>query len=193
WELMVGWAPGVWAQEQAGKDPRPHSPPFLANSYFTFNVGSIRYLFGGQQLGPGFSAESIDVPHLGVRVDLFGHRFLKHLSAQVTYMRPARFVAYGNVNGDETTHQILQAYGGGTLVLDTSSSCGWSGYVEGGLGITSRSGFVIDGVTVVKDAHFGAGLLGAGLAYHATPTIDVMFGATYSPGRKSFDQPSTRL
>src|SRR5262249_2114071 len=122
----------VSAQETPYQDTRTQYPAALANSYFTFNVGSIRYLFTGQQLGPGFRAESVDVPHLGVRVDLFGHRFLKHLAAQVTYMRPARFVAYGNVNGDETTHQILQAYGGVTLVLDTSFSARLSGYVEGG-------------------------------------------------------------
>src|SRR5262249_40921827 len=46
---------------------------------------------------------------------------------------------------------------------------------------------------VLEPAHFGAGLLGAGLAYHASPNVDLMFGATYSPGRKSFAQPSTRL
>jgi hypothetical protein len=191
--LIVCVTTCVSAQETPSEDTRTQYPAFLANSYFTLNVGSIRYLFTGQQLGPGFAAESVDVPHLGVRVDLFGHRFLKHLAAQVTYMRPARFVAYRNVNGDGDKHQISQAYGGVTLVLDTPFSARLSGYAEGGLGITSRSGFVIDGTTVVKDAHFGAGLLGAGLTYHATPTIDLMFGATYSPGRKSFDQPSTRL
>ena len=61
-----------------------------------------------------------------------------------------------------------------------------SAYAEGGLGVTSRSGFAIDGRIVLQDAHFAAGLLGAGLAVHATPEIDLLFGATYSPGRKSF-------
>src|SRR5207249_1729121 len=142
---------------------------------------------------PQFRAETIEVPHLGVRVDLFGHRFTKNWSAQVTYMRPARFVAYQNVNGDGDKHQISQAYGGVTLVWDVALNPTLSAYAEGGVGITSRSGFDIKGTTAVQDAHFGAGLLGAGLAYHATPNIDVTFGATYSPGRKSFSQPSTRL
>jgi hypothetical protein len=68
-----------------------------------------------------------------------------------------------------------------------------SAYVEGGLGVTSRSGFVINGTPVLQDAHFAAGLVGAGLSYQVTPEIDLLFGATYSPGRKSFAQPSTRL
>jgi hypothetical protein len=59
--------------------------------------------------------------------------------------------------------------------------------------VTSRSGFEINGATALQSAHYAAGLLGGGLAYHATPKIDVMFGATYSPGRKSLSQPSTRL
>jgi hypothetical protein len=108
-------------------------------------------------------------------------------------MRPARFVAYSNVNGDHEVHQLSQAYAGLTLFWELPLNARVSAYGEGGLGITSRSGFDIDGIQVVPDAHFAAGLLGAGLAYHAKPNIDVIFGATYSPGRKGLSQPSTRL
>ena len=191
-------APAAAAQEpgpdDAGaKDTRTQYPAFLANSYFALNVGSIRYIFSDDQLAPGFHAQSIDTPHLGARVDLFGHHITEHLSAQVTYMRPAQFVAYNNVNGDGVVRQVTTAYGGFTLVWDVPLTQKVSGYLEGGLGVTSRSGFAINGKTVLQDAHFAAGLVGAGLAIHATPEIDLLFGATYSPGRKSFDQPSTRL
>jgi len=175
------------------EDTRTQYPPFLANSYFGLNVGSIRYAFSGQELEPGFQAESVGVPHLAVRVDLFGHRFTKNLSAQITYMRPAWFVAYNNINGQQTSHQVSMAYGGLTMVLDMPLHQRVSGYVEGGWGVTSRSGFSVDGTAALKEAHFAAGLLGAGLAYHATDTFDLMLGATYSPGRVSFAQPSTRL
>ena len=191
--LIVCVATCASAQEPTSEDTRTQYPAFLTDSYFSLNVGSMRYLFSGQQLEPGFQAESIDIPHLAVRVDLFGHRFTKHLSAQITYMRPARFVVYQNVNGDKENRQVSSAYGGITLVWDTPLTDRVSAYGEGGWGVTSRSGFNIDGAAALKDAHFAAGLLGAGLAYHATPNIDVMFGATYSPGRKAFTQPSTRL
>ena len=128
-----------------------------------------------------------------MRVDLFGHHFTKHLSVQATYMRPARFVAYNNVNGNAATSQVLTAYAGLTLVWEMPLNARVSAYGEAGGGVTSRSGFEIDGATALESAHYAAGLLGAGLAYHATPKIDVLFGATYSPGRKSFSQPSTRL
>src|SRR4051812_22946527 len=98
------------AQEAASDDTRAQYPPFLNNSYFSINVGSIRYLFSGQQLAPGYAVESIDIPHLAVRVDLFGHRFTKHLSAQATYMRPARYVMYRSVNGDKEDRRISAAY-----------------------------------------------------------------------------------
>ena len=143
---------------------------------------------------PGFQAESVEVPRLAVRVDLFGHHFTKHLSAQVTYMRPARFVAYNNVNGMRRTGQVSTAYGGVTLVWDMPVNASR-------VGLRRRRMGCHEPVRVRRSmarprwraAHYAAGLLGAGLAYHATPNIDLMFGATYSPGRKSFDQPSTRL
>ncbi len=192
---MVCAATCASAQDVSPRNDRTRTqyPPFMLNSYFTFNLGSIRYIFSGDQLAPGFQAESIDIPHLAARVDLFGHHFTKHLSAQVTYMRPARYVVYHNINGDGASHQISTAYGGLTLVWESPLSTRISAYGEGGWGVTSRSGFDIDGKTALQAAHFTAGLLGAGLAYHATPNIDFMFGATYSPSRKSFAQPSTRL
>src|SRR5262245_24602401 len=177
----------------AADDKRTQYPAWLANSYFTLNVGSMRYIFSGDQLKTGYTAESVDIPHLAARVDLLGHHFTKALSAQVTYMRPARFVAYHNVNKDGDTHQLSQAYAGLTLVYDIPLKPRVGAYIEGGLGITSRSGFEIEGVPVVQDTHFAAGLVGAGLTFQTMRNVDVVMGATYSPGRKSFSQPSTRL
>jgi hypothetical protein len=191
--LLLCAATRASAQQSPPDDSRAQFPAFLNNSYFGFNVGSIRYGFSGQQLEPGFQAQVVDVPHLAVRVDLFGHRITKHVSAVVTYMRPARFVTFQNVNGDLQSHQISTAYGGLTIVGDMPLGDRFSGYAEGGWGVTSRPGFNVNGAVALQDAHFAAGLLGLGIAYHATQNFDLMLGATYSPGRKSFDQPSTRL
>jgi opacity protein-like surface antigen len=191
--LIVCVAACASAQQAPPEDTRTQYPAFLTNSYFTFDVGSIGYLFSGRQLEPGFQVESVDVPRLAVRVDLFGHHFTKSLSAQVTYMRPVRFVAYHNVNGQAATQRISTAYAGVTVVWEVPVNARVSAYGEGGVGVTSRSGFEIDGATALQRAHYAAGLLGAGVAYHATPNTDVILGATYSPGRKSFSQPSARL
>jgi hypothetical protein len=191
--LLISATSSAAAQEATSTDTRTQYPVFLANSYFGFGVGSMGHLFSGQQLEPGFQAQSVDVPRLAVRVDLFGHRFFKHFSAQISYMRPARFVAYRSVNGETGTRKVSNAYAGLTLTADLPLTARLSAYGEGGFGLTSRSGFEIDGKTAMERAHYGAGLLGAGFMYRATPNTDFVLGATYSPGRKSFKQPSTRL
>lgn len=179
--------------EPAKPDTRTQYPAFLANSYFGINVGSMHYLFSSRQLEPGFHAESVEIPHLAARIDLFGHQFSRHLSAQVIYMRPARYVAYTNVNGDQSRRRVSEAFGGVTLSSSLPLSDRFSVYGEGGWGITSRAGFAIDGKTVLKDARFGAVLLGGGLTYHLTPAVDLLLSATYSPGREELQQPSMRL
>jgi len=179
--LVVSAATCAHAQQAAADDTRTQYPRFLANSFFSVNVGSMGYLFTDRQLEPGFHAESIEKPRLAVRLDLFGHRFTKHLSVQATYLRPVQFVKYKNINGDSSSSQVSNAFGGITLVGDVPLTARVSAYVEGGGGITSRSGFDSRGQPALLPAHYTAGLLGAGLAYHASPRTDVVFGATYSP------------
>jgi hypothetical protein len=192
--LVVCLATSASAQQETSDDTRTQYPAFLTNSYFAINVGRMGNLFSGDQLQPGFQAGSVDIPRLAVRVDLLGHHFSEHVAAQITYMRPARFVTYHDLNGDAaSSYQVSTAFAGLTLVGDVPLTARVSAYGEGGLGITSRSGVMIKTTTVVESAHYAAGLLGAGLAYHATPNTDLTLGATYSPGRKSFSQPSTRL
>jgi lipid A 3-O-deacylase PagL len=181
------------AQDPTADDTRTQYPAFLANSYFTFTVGSIGYLFSTTQLEPGVSAESIEKPRLAVRADLFGHHFTKYFSAQITYMRPIDYVKYRNVNGTGTIGRVSSAYAGLTFALSVPVSERVTLYGEGGGGITSRGGFTLDKEVAVQAAHYGAGMLGGGLVYHATPNVDWLVSATYSPGRKSFNQPSTRL
>jgi hypothetical protein len=177
----------------ASKDGRTQYPAFMENSFFTFSVGSIGYLFTTRQLEPGFQVEAIAKPRLAVRVDLFGHRFSKYLTAQATYARPARFVVYQNINGTKETRQVSNAYAGISFALNLPFSERTAGYIEGGGGVTSRSGIDFNGKTALVGAHYTSGLLGAGFDIKATRTMDLMLSATYLPGRKSFEQPSTRM
>jgi hypothetical protein len=190
--LIVCLAGSVSAQNAVSDDTRTQYPTFMRDSYFTLRGGSIGYLFSPIQLEPGFQAESIEKPRPAVRIDFFGHYFMKHLAAQLTYMRPGQFVEYNNINGPNGSHPVSNAYAGLTFVGDADLSRKVSAYVEGGYGVTSRSGIVIDGKVALQPAHYGSALVGLGLAYEWTPTFDLLLGATYSPGRQSFDQPSTR-
>jgi hypothetical protein len=196
--LMLCLATGASAQEPApapapADDTRTQFPAFMRDSYVSLRVGWIGYLFSSTQLEPGFQAESIEKPRPAVRLDFFGHHFTRNLAAQITYMRPGQFVEYNNINGKNGNHPVSNAYAGPTLVWDQPLTDTLSAYVEGGYGITSRSGIVIDGKIALQPAHYGSALVGGGLVYHWTPAFDVLLGATYSPGRQAFQQPSTRM
>jgi hypothetical protein len=209
--VLVCTASGVRAQEAAQSAPdrnaaavqgtpdkpaidgRTQYPKFMENSFFTFSVGMIGYRFNQRQLEPGFQAESIDYRRLAVRTDLFGHRFTKYLSAQAVYMRPAWFIQYNNINGTTDTRQVSNAYAGATLAVNIPITSKVSAYGEGGGGITSRSGAIINGKVALTGAHYTSGMLGAGLDIQTSRTLDLMLSATYLPGRESFAQPSTRM
>jgi len=193
--LLVCLAASASAQDApaADTDTRTQYPAFMRDSFFTLRGGWIGYLFSATQLEPGFVAESIEKPRPAVRLDFFGHHFTKNLAAQITYMRPGQFVEYNNINGPNGSHPVSNAYAGLTLVGDVALSPKVSAYVEGGYGVTSRSGIVIDGKTALEPAFYGSALVGGGISYAWTPAFDVLLGATYSPGRQAFDQPSTRM
>src|SRR5690349_11950284 len=169
--VLVCTASGVYAQdvsqaapdgkaaadhtpEKPAMDGRTQYPKFMENSFFTFSVGFIGYRFNQRQLEPGFQAESIDKKKLAVRVDLFGHRFTKYLSAQAVYMRPAWFIQYNNINGTTEKEQVSNAYAGVTLALNVPITSKVSIYGEGGGGITSRSGAIVNGKVALVGAHY---------------------------------------
>src|SRR5215471_14557776 len=90
-------------------------PAFAQAWYFGVNVGSLTQSFTSRQLEPGFQAAAIDESHIAARVVLVGRDFTPHLAAQLTYMRPVRFVSYRDVNGDSAEHSVWTGFGGATL------------------------------------------------------------------------------
>jgi len=180
------------AQNASGaEDTRTQFPALLANSYFSVNVGAIDYPFSEAQLQPGFHTGSIVVPHVAARIALFGHEFTRYLSVQGTYMRPVRYVAYRDVNGDQSTHHVWMHFGGVTMKVRAPVANRVSVFGEGGLGITSRSGFESGTAPVVRDTHYAAPLAGGGVEYHLSPAWDLTAGLLYSAGRSRDAQPRT--
>jgi hypothetical protein len=191
--LLIFTASDVSAQDAPAADERLQYPSFLSNSFMSFSAGSIGYLFTDRQLEPGFIAQHVDKPRLAVRVDLLGHYFTKHLSVQGTYLRPARYVKYTNINGRGVEALVSNAYAGLTMTGHIPLTERVTGYVEAGGGVTSRSGIEVDGRTALEPAHYTSGMLGGGLSVSASPNTDLLFSWTYLPGRRSFEQPSTRF
>ena len=193
--LVAGVVPRCVAQAVTADsgDARAQYPPLLANSYFGASLGLIGYNFTERQLEPGFHATSVETPHPAVRIDLFGHQFSPRVSLQATYMRPVRYVRYRDVNGDQAVRQVSQAFGGVTLRSAWPVTSRVSLWGEGGLGIASRFGVAVDGVPVVRSAHFASLLVGGGIDYHLRGSIDIVAGLTVLPGRASASQPAMRL
>ena len=183
--------PSGTAASAEREDTRTQYPAWLANSYFSVDLGYLGYGFSNRQLEPGFTAERIDVPHVAARVVPFGHEFNRFLSAQVSYMRAVRYVSYTNVNGDEAGHHLFVHFGALTLKPQLPVGRRWSIYGEAGLGITSRRALVIDEVPVVREAHYASVLLGGGLDGRVTGTLDVTAGWIYSPGKARSSEPHT--
>jgi hypothetical protein len=173
------------------EDTRAQFPSFLVDSFFSVSLGYIGYDFSQLQLGTGFRADSIAIPHAAARVALFGHQFNEHLSAQLTYMRPFEHVAYRDVNGDLSSHQVRMHFGGVSLTSRVPLTTRVSAYGEGGLGFTSRRGFASDGKVVVSSETYPSVILGAGLEYRVNRAWDLTSGVTYLPGQSRFDQGHT--
>ena len=189
--LLLLWmsCPGF---AQSTDDTRTQYPRALQNSYITINVGAIDQPFSQQQLQSGFQAQSIEVPPVDVRVMLLGHEFNRFVSAQASYMRPLNYVAYRSVtSGDLDTHHVRVNFGAVTMKMRAPLHGRWSGYAEGGLGFTSRTGFRVGEAQAVSDAHYASGLVGGGVEYRLNPSWDLTAGLTLSPGKASVDQPRT--
>jgi len=174
-----------------GQDKRAQYPSFLSNSYIGLQIGYIDYRFSNSQIQTSFTAASIRVPHLAVRVLLLGHDFNKYLSVQLSYMRPVQWVDYQNVNGDQSGHSVWMNVAGLTARSHLPLTRMLSIYGEGGLGIITRKGFEIDQKSVMTDANYGSLLLGGGLQYRVAGNWDLVMGATTSPENKGAHQPGT--
>ena len=172
----------------AAQDTRTQFPDFLSRSYVGFNMGYIHYPFSATQMEPPFQATSIRIPHLALQVVLLGHHFNKYLSAQITYMRPVKWVEY-TVNTDPYIHYVRMNIAGLTLKSQLPITKRFSVYGEGGLSIITRKGFKLGEMDGVKDANYASLLLGGGLQYHVNKNWDFKLSGTYSPPNSKVKQP----
>ena len=170
---------------------RVQYPTGLANSFVTVNVGSIGYAFSEQQLAPGHSVGSIEVPHMAANVVLFGHHFNTHVSAQGSYMRPIKYVRYQNLDGTDVSQTVWMHYGTVTAQVRVPVARRLSVFGEGGLAITSRRGFELGNRPAVTNAQFASPLFGGGIEYGLNTTLDLVVGTSVIPARSQDNNPAT--
>ncbi len=181
---------GITAAAQPG-EKRIQYPWGLKNSYFGLNIGYINYPFSSKQLELGFTMESVTVPHLAPRIILYGYQFNKYLAAQISYMRPVKWVEYKNINSDNETHTVWMNVGGLTLAGQIPLNKKFSVFAEAGLGVVTRKGFEINNTPVVRDATFGTLLFGGALQYHLNRKWDLQLSTAWSPAHAKEKQPHT--
>lgn len=166
-------------------------PTGLLNSNFGVSIGYIHYAFTSTQLEPGFAVSEIQIPPIGVRVNLIGHRFNKWLSGNIHYLRPVGWVKYKNVNGDNEEHSVWMNIAGLTLKTELPIAKKISWYGEAGLGVITRKGFKVNNIWAVKDAGYSTGFFETGLRYHINNKWDLLASTSYSPAHGKEKQPAT--
>ena len=176
----------------AAQQERTQYPFFLSDhTYFEVDISYIQNHFSNLQVEPGYHAASLNRPPIGVRLILYGYRFNKYLSAQVSYMRPIWWVHYVNVNGDKVRHSLPTNIAGLTVKFQSPLSGKLFAYGEAGLGIVTRTGFSINSIPIVKNANYTSTLLAAGLQYPLNDRLTLQAGGGWSPENKKSKNPAT--
>ncbi len=173
------------------QDKRAQYPFGLRNAQFGVNVGYINYPFTLDQVQPGFTVESVGVPHPAVRIVLYGGSINKYLSARVTYMRPVNWVEYRNINNQRLTKTVWMNIAGLTLNGQFPLTKKISVSAEAGLGVITRNGFEVDNKPVITNANYGTGLFGGAIQYHLNKKWDLQISSAWSPENKKVKQPAT--
>ncbi len=178
------------------QDSRSQLPLGLENAYTEVNIGFINYPFSASQFAknvPGYVFQSVGNTHYpAVRLVLYGYEFNPFLSAQVTYMRPVHWVHYKHLyNGTSHTAHVWMNVGGLTLKPKLPIGKHFSLFGEGGKALVTRHGFYADnGAPLVSNAAYAYYLFGAGIKYHLNAKWALQLSTTYSPEKKSVDQPA---
>ncbi len=172
-------------------DKRYQYPIGLKDAYFGFSIGHINYKFTPAHLEQPFSVGAIEVPHTAVRFIIYGYRFGKYFSGQISYMRPVTFARYRNVDGEDRFHNVWMSVGGLTLTGDLPLTQNLSLAGEAGLGVVTRKGFSVNNQLAMKSTSYASVLLGGSLRYRINKKWQLLLGTVMSPAHSKVKQPAT--
>lgn len=104
-------------------------------------------------------------------------------------MRPASWVEYTNINGQNIDRSVWINIWSLSLKKDFKLFKNTSIYGEFGIGNLSRKGFDIANDIVYRDAHYAALVFGTGLKHPLNDKWDLLLNTTYIPQNKNQNQP----
>ncbi|PIZ03383.1 MAG: hypothetical protein COY58_09475 [Gammaproteobacteria bacterium CG_4_10_14_0_8_um_filter_38_16] len=171
-------------------DKRAQLPKALNNSYLGMGVGYTDIPYSNTNLINGFQANSFTNPSVGLNVFL-GHYFNPYLAAQISLMRPIKWAYANNIPTVNGKHSIWISIFGFSLRPTMPITQRLSAYGIAGLGLISRHGFAIRGVTAISSTVVPTFLTGGGLTYALTPHWHLNAGVDYTVARPSQQQPAT--
>ena len=186
----------IFSYTVRAQDKRAKVPSFLTKSYYEINLGYINYPFGEEHIQSGFTVESIRIPHVALRLVLFGYEFNKYISAQITYMRPFSWVVYNYYNDTSLVHNsgsVWMNVAGLTMKLRLPLKYRFSLFGELGMCMVTRHGFddFYTNEPFITNAVYASWLIGGGIKYQLNKKWGFMFSTTYTPPNKKVNQPYT--
>ncbi len=175
-------------------DSRAQLNSFLSRGSVSVNFGYIYYPFTNDNLiTDGYGAESIKTPPFAARI-LLGYRLNNNFSIHYSVMRPALWPTYQfiNVVGAVEKHGVWVNEWGLTLKGQFPLNPKNNFFLEGGLGLLSRNGFITGNERAkITDEAYLTFLSCAGIQHHFKNNWDAVFMTTFSPPSKTYKQPYT--
>ncbi|WP_405565055.1 acyloxyacyl hydrolase [Polaribacter sp. Asnod6-C07] len=161
---------------------------FLANSYYSVNLGGIFYPFSNDNLIDGYKTDSFSKNWFSGRF-MLGDKITDNLSAQFGTMRPASWFKYDNVNNIGYDRSVWINAWFLSLKKDFYLSNKTSFYAEAGIANLTRFGFSIDDKVIYNDAHYASLIYGLGLQYKLTNKWRLSVNGTFLPKSEKQNQP----
>lgn len=162
---------------------------FLANSYYSINLGGIFYPFSNDNLIDGYQTETFSRNWFSGRL-LLGHKLREDISLQFGTMRPASWFKYDNINNIGYFTSVWINAWSLSLKKDFKFDDKTSFYVEAGVANLTRFGFSINDIVVYDDAHYASLLYGLGVQYRLSEKWRLSANGTFLPKSNKYNQPS---
>ncbi len=162
---------------------------FLANSYYSINLGGVFYPFSNDNLIDGYQTETFSKNRFSGRL-LLGHKLREDLSVQFGTMRPASWFKYDNINNIGYERSVWINAWSLSLKKDFKLSKKTSFYTEAGVANLTRFGFSINDKVIYDDAHYASLIYGFGLQYRLTDKWRLSANGTFLPKSTKHNQPS---
>lgn len=175
-------------------DERAQLNNFLSRGSVNVNFGGIYYPFNNSHLiTDGYKAESVTIYPLAARV-LLGYRISNNFSVHYSVMRSALWPSYKfiNDNGDIEKHGVWVNEWGLTLKAQLPVNKTNTVFIESGLGLLSRNGFITGNERAkITDENYLTVLSSAGFQHKFSNNWEGVFMTTFSPASKVHKEPYT--